>query len=144
MSSPNKRVLAGVDGSDESCSAAAHAARIAEALGSSLELAYVLPVIAEPGPNGNVHARFWQLQRTERAHEMLRGMAAALAPRKARVDTCLLEGSAAEMLAEEAKSEDVVLVVVGHRGRGAVTRTLLGSVADRLTHISPKPVLVVP
>jgi nucleotide-binding universal stress UspA family protein len=35
------------------------------------------------------------------------------------------------------------MVVVGHRGRNAVARALLGSVADRLVQISPKPVLVV-
>ena len=33
--------------------------------------------------------------------------------------------------------------VVGHRGRNAVARALLGSVADRLVQICPKPVLVV-
>ena len=144
MTASRKRVLVGVDGSAESQQAAEYAARIADATGSAIELAYVLPVIAEPGPDGNVHARFWQQQRTERAHEILRGMAGALAPRSTPVETCLLEGAAAEMLAEEAKSDDVVLVVVGHRGRGAVARALLGSVADRLTQISPKPVLVVP
>jgi len=38
---------------------------------------------------------------------------------------------------------DVDLVVVGHRGRGALARLLLGSVADRLVQICPKPVLIV-
>jgi len=36
----------------------------------------------------------------------------------------------------------VDLVVVGSRGRAAVARVLLGSVTDRLVHISTKPVLV--
>ena len=34
------------------------------------------------------------------------------------------------------------LLAVGHRGRGAVQRALLGSVADRLAQISRKPVLI--
>jgi nucleotide-binding universal stress UspA family protein len=59
------------------------------------------------------------------------------------VDTALLEGSPAPRLAAEAKREDIWLVVVGHRGRGSVERVLLGSVADRLAQLSPKPVLVV-
>jgi nucleotide-binding universal stress UspA family protein len=36
----------------------------------------------------------------------------------------------------------VQLVAVGHRGRGAIRRALLGSVADALVQICPKPVLV--
>ena len=43
----------------------------------------------------------------------------------------------------EAKRDEIWLVVVGHRGRGSVERVLLGSVADRLTQLSSKPVLVV-
>jgi nucleotide-binding universal stress UspA family protein len=35
------------------------------------------------------------------------------------------------------------LIVVGHRGRGAIQRALLGSVANRLVQSSPVPVLVV-
>jgi len=41
-----------------------------------------------------------------------------------------------------AKGHDVDLVVAGHRSRGALARLVLGSVADRLVQISPKPVLV--
>ena len=42
-----------------------------------------------------------------------------------------------------AQSGDVEMVVVGHRGRGAIKRMLLGSVADRLVQICPKPGLIV-
>jgi nucleotide-binding universal stress UspA family protein len=52
-------------------------------------------------------------------------------------------GPAAEALAELAQAPDIQMVVVGHHGRGAVKRLLLGSVAQRLVQISPKPVLVV-
>ncbi|HLM47996.1 MAG TPA: universal stress protein, partial [Myxococcaceae bacterium] len=39
---------------------------------------------------------------------------------------------------------DVDLVIVGTRARGALARTLLGSVADTLLRTCPKPVMVVP
>jgi nucleotide-binding universal stress UspA family protein len=35
------------------------------------------------------------------------------------------------------------MIVVGSRGRGAVSRLLLGSVADRVAHLSRMMVLVV-
>ena len=52
-------------------------------------------------------------------------------------------GPAAATLSRVAKGGDVDLVVVGHRARGALARLLVGSVADRLVQICPKPVLVV-
>jgi nucleotide-binding universal stress UspA family protein len=61
------------------------------------------------------------------------------------VDTAstILYGSPAESIAGEAAAADVGMVVVGSRGHGAVARMFLGSVSDRIVHISPKPVLVV-
>ena len=53
-----------------------------------------------------------------------------------------LEGPAAERIAEVAERDNYDLVVVGSRGRNAVARLFLGSVADRLVHICKKPVLV--
>jgi nucleotide-binding universal stress UspA family protein len=57
--------------------------------------------------------------------------------------TELLEGHPVETLAQRASEQDVDMVVVGHRGRGAVARALLGSVADGLVQVCSKPVLVV-
>lgn len=42
------------------------------------------------------------------------------------------------------EANDADLVVVGKRGAGLAERVLLGSVADRITHLAPCPVLVVP
>jgi len=58
-------------------------------------------------------------------------------------ETIVEKGAPAETLAALAAAGDVDLVVVGHRGRNAVARALMGSVADRLVQICSKPVLVV-
>jgi nucleotide-binding universal stress UspA family protein len=59
------------------------------------------------------------------------------------VDIVVEPGAPAATLAELAARLAVDLVVVGHRGRGTLKRLLVGSVADRLVQISPKPVTVV-
>ena len=60
-----------------------------------------------------------------------------------KIEPIVVNGAPAVTLAELARTGDVDMVVVGHRGRGGIARVLLGSVADRLVQISPKPVLVV-
>ena len=137
-----KRILVGIDGSSESKAAAAYAAQLAQATHSALELAFVLPTIVETGLGGASTINAWQTEQTDRARVMLEELSQTVPRPHTPVETSLLEGSAAHRLAEEAQRPDIWLVVVGHRGRGAVQRTLLGSVADRLTQISPKPVLV--
>lgn len=41
-------------------------------------------------------------------------------------------------------SEHLGLIVVGSKGRGGLADLLIGSVANRLTQLSPVPVVVVP
>ena len=54
-----------------------------------------------------------------------------------------LIGAPAEVIADIAVEDGFDLVIAGNKGRGAVSRVLLGSVADRLLHISKRPVMVV-
>jgi nucleotide-binding universal stress UspA family protein len=59
------------------------------------------------------------------------------------VETEILEGNAADRIVELARLRDVDLIVVGSRGRGAVTGALLGSVSESIVHKADRPVLVV-
>jgi nucleotide-binding universal stress UspA family protein len=52
--------------------------------------------------------------------------------------------SPAHAIAEVAREERSDLVVMGTRGHTALAGVLLGSVTQRLLHIAPCPVLVVP
>jgi nucleotide-binding universal stress UspA family protein len=52
-------------------------------------------------------------------------------------------GSAAEAVLQAAERFDVDLVVVGSHGRSGLKRAVLGSVAERIARLSPRPVLLV-
>ena len=137
-----KRILVGVDGSLESRAAADFAADLARQTKAQITLAYVLPVPVPLAPDGYLESiAAWEMAEREYGSSLLRELAARL--NGIGVETIAPSGQPAETLADLAKTGDVDLVVVGHRGRGSVTRLLLGSVADRLVQICPKPVLVV-
>lgn len=57
-------------------------------------------------------------------------------------ETEILEGSPAEKILEVAQTHGADLIVVGSRGRGAITGTVLGSVSSDVVHRSDRPVLV--
>lgn len=139
-----KKILVGVDGSLEAGAAARKAAELAKALGATLTLVYVAPL--HPTQAAEVFAaELSQADVIEHSYIPALLLQAEAECRTAGVatDTTSVTGRAAETLAALAESGEYDLVVVGHRGRGAVERVFLGSVADRLVQISPRPVLVV-
>jgi nucleotide-binding universal stress UspA family protein len=84
----------------------------------------------------------WDMAEQGYAAALLREMEQRCQRPGVRIETMTATGAISETLAQTAGAW-ADLVVVGHRGRGAVKRMLLGSVADQLVQISPKPVLVV-
>ena len=139
-----KRILVGVDGSKESRDAAAYAADLAQALGSQLLVASVADVpVALAAPELLERAAEWQEEASKQSAAITKEIARFVARSGLTVETLVEAGPPAETLAELARAGDVDLVVVGHRGRNAISRVLMGSVADRLVQICSKPVLVV-
>jgi nucleotide-binding universal stress UspA family protein len=139
-----KKILVGVDGSAESRAAVDKAAQLSRALGARLLIAYVVtpfPTLSPSEFGGAVEN--WDLAERNYAAALLRETEGTCRRVVEAVETTTAMGTAAEALAELAGAPDIEMVVVGHRGRGAVKRLFLGSVADRLVQISPKPVLVV-
>jgi nucleotide-binding universal stress UspA family protein len=56
----------------------------------------------------------------------------------------IMLGGPARVIAEIAKEAGADLIVVGTRGHAAAAGVLLGSVTQRLLHVAPCPVLVIP
>ena len=137
-----KRIMVGVDGSEASHRAARLGAEIALRFGARLTLAYVVPrLLLPPDAYGLTEAQVEEEHATF-AQKLLATARAKLGDSGVEIDSMSLFGAPAESLAESAAQLDVDMVVVGSRGRGAVTRALLGSVADRLVHSCTRPVLV--
>jgi nucleotide-binding universal stress UspA family protein len=135
-----KRIIVAVDGSEASLHGARTALEIAKATKGEVTLVYV---VSQPFLPTEVPFAVGQFAEdaVKIGELMLEQTAQSLGePGLRRV---CLTGPAAEVLADLAESENADLIVVGSKGRGAVSRVLVGSTTDRVVHISKRPVLVV-
>ncbi|MEZ0355141.1 universal stress protein [Mycobacterium sp. ENV421] len=136
-------IVVGVDGSPESKVAVDWAARDAALRGAQVHLVHVLssPVVMTfpevPVPSGYLQ---WQ---EDSAREILESATetVAAAAKDVKVTTEIVSGSPIPTLAD--LSKDAQLIVVGCRGRGALARSLLGSVSTGLVHHAHCPVAII-
>lgn len=136
-------VLLGFDGSAPSRRALTQAVHLAQVMGARLEVVHALaPILLAPSTYSQAVADIERKERDEGARLLAEAVAEATAAGVTARGTCQL-GTPAELLLDLAASDEVKALVVGSRGRGAVARVLLGSVADQIVKASPKPVLVV-
>jgi nucleotide-binding universal stress UspA family protein len=77
------------------------------------------------------------------AEKYLKGMAAKAKLGTATAKTKVLLGHPADKIADYAKDNKIDAIVMSTHGRTGISRWAMGSVADRLLHIAPVPVLVV-
>lgn len=135
-----KKILAAVDGSEASMHAVRKALEIADKMGAEVTLAHVVaPVFVSAEVPFDVGSL---AEEAARAGETLLSHTAAEIGRLAIPRVCL-KGAPGEALSAHAEAGDFDLVVVGSKGRGAVSRMLVGSISDRVVHVCKRPVLVV-
>ena len=137
-------VVAGVDGSAESIAALSWAARYAAATGATVRAvrAWHYPGAVGGPPMEKAPAAI----RAETEHEISADLAAAVAKAQpdrsaAAVETAVSYGHPAEVLIEESKHAD--LLVVGSHGHGRFSGMLLGSVSIHCVTNASCPVVVV-
>jgi nucleotide-binding universal stress UspA family protein len=138
-------IIAAVDLSPASVNAARSAALLARMLREKLILIRAIEPISAFYPE-LVLAGLPDLDAAVRkgTGEALTNIALALgdlAP-SVEIDTRVLAGTAPEVLVGCARDEHASLIVMGTAGRGALGRSLVGSVAQRTMRESPCPVLV--
>jgi nucleotide-binding universal stress UspA family protein len=142
-----RRVVLGVDGSDDARAAAAFLASLQ--FGSTMRLTLVGAVPPPPvvsAPEVAVGALFLDeaLARWEgQTRAAVDAVAATFEGKAGLVTRRVRVGHAGEELVENARAIDADLIVVGARGLGAFKRLLLGSVSDYVVTHAACPVLVV-
>ena len=138
-----KRIVVGVDGSEDSIQAVAFAGRLAKETGAGLTVVYVQHV-----PVGDSGPPFVGPPELERDHRMAerrvaRRVVKALMPLTVPWDLEVGGGDVAEEVQRVARERGADLIVVGTRGQGPIGRLLGGSVSTRVVHHADRPVLVV-
>jgi len=132
------KILVPTDGSAHSLRAAEYAAKLAAELGSKVSILHV----SEYHPH--VRAR-------ELVHEEEKAAEAILSEtnkvlEKAGVSAELMKlqfGHPADIICTVAERQKFDIVVMGGKGAHEIGRFMLGSVADRVAHHAPCPVLIV-
>lgn len=135
------RILVATDGSDAARRAATHAVDLARRYGATLHAVYVVETRTEYD-NAIVDPSVVRRNLREEGEAAVDEVA-SLAGGDVDVRTAVREGVPHEELLAYAEERDVDLIVVGAKGRAAVSTLLLGSVADAVVRTAPVPVLVV-
>jgi|1186.fasta_scaffold63592_3 nucleotide-binding universal stress UspA family protein len=137
-----KRIVLGLDGSDESTKALEYARKLAASEDAHVEIVHVHEyMIAGRAGMQPVRADEDELEATVRRQ--------AEDLKSSGVDAHLTivstsAGGPAHVLADHARTDGADVIVVGTRGRTTLAGLLLGSVTQRLMHVSPCPVLAIP
>lgn len=139
-------VVTGIDGSEGSVRAAQHAAAIARHWGASLKLVTVVRTPegwwgiggAPPSPEALSSAL------VEGQQQILKEIEESLDLEGVDYETVEELGDPVSRIIAVCDNKDADLLVIGRRGAGLAERVILGSTADRLTHLAECPVLVVP
>lgn len=139
-------VVVGVDGSDGSLRAAQHGVAIAHHWGAHLKLVTVVRTPegwwgiggAPPSPESLSTAL------VEGQERILREFEEQLDLEGIDYETVGELGDPVTRLLVVCETSGADMLVIGRRGAGLAERVILGSTADRLTHLAECPVLVVP
>lgn len=139
--SPLAHIVVGVDESPPSRHALATAARLGAPTGAAITVVHVRPALGALGFSPSAAAEFDRAE--HELDDLVRADAARLLEGYAGLwDVAVRTGNVAQELLAVADEVDADLVVVGHRGRGALRDAVLGSVASAVVHRSRRSVLV--
>jgi nucleotide-binding universal stress UspA family protein len=131
--------IAAYDGSPASRAAVQFAVELAKVQDAEVSAVHVYPRVTHTGLRGSVFDSDLQASLRESGTALMEGLDVDGVAHRV-----LAMGSPAQALHELAEAEGATLLVVGTTHHGRVGRAVVGSVASKLLHGAPCPVLVVP
>ena len=139
------KILLPIDGSKASKYSVDAAKEIGEKFQSEILVLTVIPEVSsfEQYPSNFPYSLEISKANTERAEFVLSDVEKSLEEYPYKVTTFYTSGSPAHEIADFTEKNDIDLIVMGNRGLGAFSRTLLGSVSAKVINHSKVSVLVV-
>ena len=139
------RILVPVDGSKTSQASIEAARELGEKFESKLFILTVIPEVSifDQYPSSFPYSLEVTKANGERAEYILQDAEKALKDYPYEVEAFYTSGAAAQEIQEVATEKNVDLIVMGNRGLGAFSRTLLGSVSSKVLNQSKISVLVI-
>jgi nucleotide-binding universal stress UspA family protein len=132
-------IVLGYDGSDGAKAALAKAIDLSSRLGAGLVIFYGFEVSPIGGEVADLQAALREMGEQAAGEAAAKAREAGLEPR-----VVVAAGDPAAMLAALASESGAAMIAVGTRGERPIAGVILGSVAQKLLHVSTVPVLVVP
>lgn len=143
MEDKKMKILVAIDGSNNSERALIEAKRLGECMAGDLTLITVMKPI-NTTYYGNISLSKVDDENIEkRKQELLDNALEELEGYPGEVKTILRKGSPADEILEEAEENEYDLIVIGSRGLGAFTRTILGSVSNKVLNHANTNVLTI-
>jgi nucleotide-binding universal stress UspA family protein len=140
-----KRILVATDFSDASTAALLYGRELAHTFGARLDLLHVVPNLAKYYAAESYTAAFPEIeegleQAAQREIDRLLTDEDRRLGGRATLRTFQLP---ADGIVQQARDENIDLIVIGTHGRGGVKHLLVGSVAEHVVRTAPCPVLTV-
>ncbi|HKR73226.1 MAG TPA: universal stress protein [Candidatus Nitrosocosmicus sp.] len=140
----NFRILAPVDGSENSMRSLDHALMLSSKLDSKLTILYVLEIPPFVYIQSQKLVNSIMLELEKEANEILENCLQRAKDYELEIETTFLEGqNVGSIIIDYIEKNNFNYIVIGSRGKGKFKHAILGSVSHRVLHHSKVPVLVV-
>ena len=137
-----KTIVLAVDGSESSDRAVKYAADLARESGARIVAVHVKEMLAGPRFAGPAHVDEDEMK--SKIQGQVKELNDAGISAEVKMEAASLNGGPAPVITAAAAREKADVIVAGTRGHTVLAGVIVGSVAQRLLHLAPCPVLVVP